>query len=58
MPVAARLPVYEEVLGDGERGLLFEPRDVETLAAQLARLVADAALRSGCATRAAPLRER
>ena len=22
--VAARLPVYEEVLGDGERGLLFE----------------------------------
>ena len=29
------------MLGDGERGLLFEPGDVDTLAAQLARLVAD-----------------
>jgi glycosyltransferase involved in cell wall biosynthesis len=45
VPVAARLPVYEEVLGEGERGLLFEPRDVETLAAQLARLAEDPALR-------------
>ncbi len=45
VPVASRLPVYEEVLGDGERGLLFEPGDVETLAAQLARLVADDGLR-------------
>jgi glycosyltransferase involved in cell wall biosynthesis len=45
VPVAARLPVYEEVLHDGEAGLLFEPRDVETLAAQLQRLAADPALR-------------
>jgi hypothetical protein len=44
IPVAARLPVYEEVVRDGEAGLLFEPRDVETLAAQLARLAADPAL--------------
>jgi glycosyltransferase involved in cell wall biosynthesis len=37
--VASRLPVYEEVLADGERGLLFEPGEIETLAAQLERLV-------------------
>jgi glycosyltransferase involved in cell wall biosynthesis len=45
VPVAARLPVYEEVVRDGEAGLLFEPRDVETLTAQLARLAAEPALR-------------
>jgi predicted metal-dependent phosphoesterase TrpH/glycosyltransferase involved in cell wall biosynthesis len=45
--VASRLPVYDELLGEGERGLLFEPRDTDTLAAQLGRLVADAALRKG-----------
>jgi predicted metal-dependent phosphoesterase TrpH/glycosyltransferase involved in cell wall biosynthesis len=41
VPLAARLPVYEEALGDGERGLLFEPKDVDMLAAQLSRLVGD-----------------
>ena len=45
VPVAARLPVYEEVLRDGELGLLFEPADAETLAAQLTRLLTDDALR-------------
>ena len=45
VPVAARLPVYEEVLADGDLGLLFEPGDVETLSAQLGRLVTDAGLR-------------
>ena len=45
VPLAARLPVYEEAVGDGEHGLLFEPGDVETLGAQLARLVADEPLR-------------
>jgi glycosyltransferase involved in cell wall biosynthesis len=44
VPLASRLHVYEEVLGDGERGLLFEPGDVDTLAAQLARLAGDRAL--------------
>ncbi|HEU0024720.1 MAG TPA: glycosyltransferase [Thermoleophilaceae bacterium] len=39
VPVAARLPQYEEVLRDGELGLLFEPRDALTLAAQLERLL-------------------
>jgi hypothetical protein len=45
VPLASRLEVYEEVLADGDRGLLFEPGDVDTLAAQLARLAEDAALR-------------
>ena len=39
VPVASRLPLYEDMLEDGERGLLFEPGDVDTLTAQLTRLV-------------------
>ena len=35
VPLAARLPVYEEVLADGERGRFFEPGDADTLAGQL-----------------------
>src|SRR4051812_22051217 len=46
VPVASRLPVYEEALDDGAAGLLFEPRDTETLAAQLARLVRERELRT------------
>jgi predicted metal-dependent phosphoesterase TrpH len=42
LPVVSRLPQYEEAVRDGELGLLFEPRDAETLAAQLERLVSDA----------------
>ena len=45
VPVAARLPAYAEVLRDGELGLLFEPGDVETLTAQIERLLTDAELR-------------
>jgi hypothetical protein len=44
--VATRLPVYEEVLEEGAAGLLFEARDTDTLAAQLARLVGDDDLRA------------
>jgi glycosyltransferase involved in cell wall biosynthesis len=44
VPVTSALPVYREVLGDGERGLLFDAGDAEMLAAQLARLVADRGL--------------
>jgi predicted metal-dependent phosphoesterase TrpH/glycosyltransferase involved in cell wall biosynthesis len=44
VPVAARLPAYEEVLRDGELGLLFEPGDVDVLAGQLERLVRDPGL--------------
>jgi predicted metal-dependent phosphoesterase TrpH/glycosyltransferase involved in cell wall biosynthesis len=46
VPVAARLPVYEEALRDGELGLLFEPLDLELLAAQLTRVIADGELRA------------
>jgi hypothetical protein len=51
--VASRLPVYEEVLADGERGLLFEPGETETLAAHLQGLLADSATlkRTAAATR-------
>jgi len=41
VPVAARLPQYEESLADGELGLLFEPRDTVTLAGQIERLLSD-----------------
>jgi glycosyltransferase involved in cell wall biosynthesis len=47
VPVASRLRTYEEALADGERGLLFELRDADTLAGQLERLVSDASLRGG-----------
>ena len=56
-PLASRLPVYEEALGVGAHGLLFEPRDIDTLAAQLQRLVDDATLRTSLVKAAAPLRE-
>jgi hypothetical protein len=42
--VASRLPVYEEVLAEGERGLMFEPGEVQTLAAHLEQLIGDPAL--------------
>jgi glycosyltransferase involved in cell wall biosynthesis len=45
VPVVSRLPEYEEALDDGERGLLFEPRDAYMLGAQLQRLITDRDLR-------------
>jgi glycosyltransferase involved in cell wall biosynthesis len=56
VPLASRLGVYEEVLADGERGLLFEPGDVDTLAAQLARLAGDRALCDRLVSAAEPFR--
>jgi predicted metal-dependent phosphoesterase TrpH/glycosyltransferase involved in cell wall biosynthesis len=53
VPVAARLPQYEEVLRDGDLGLLFEPRDSVTLAAQLTRLVSEPQLVRGLVERRA-----
>jgi glycosyltransferase involved in cell wall biosynthesis len=44
VPVASRLPAYEELLGDGEHGFAFEPGDVETLSSHLTRLIAEPAL--------------
>jgi predicted metal-dependent phosphoesterase TrpH/glycosyltransferase involved in cell wall biosynthesis len=51
VPVASRLPQYEELMLDGELGPLFEPRDALTLAAQLERLLSDPALVSNYAGR-------
>jgi hypothetical protein len=57
VPVASRLPVYEELLGEGEYGLEFEPGEVDTLASHLERLGTEPALRERKRTEAAPLRE-
>jgi predicted metal-dependent phosphoesterase TrpH/glycosyltransferase involved in cell wall biosynthesis len=56
VPIAARLPAYEEVLGDGELGLLFEPGDVDVLAGQLERAAREPALLDGLRERAAAAR--
>jgi predicted metal-dependent phosphoesterase TrpH/glycosyltransferase involved in cell wall biosynthesis len=45
VPVVSDLELYSELVGDGERGMLFPIGDVLTLAAQLERLCADPALR-------------
>jgi glycosyltransferase involved in cell wall biosynthesis len=58
VPLASRTLVYDEVLAAGERGLLFEPGDVDTLAAQLGRLLADPQLRDRLRAAAQPLRAR
>ena len=58
VPVAARLPVYEDVLQDGELGPLFEPGDADTLAAQLVRLIEDPGLRARLRKAAGPARAR
>jgi predicted metal-dependent phosphoesterase TrpH/glycosyltransferase involved in cell wall biosynthesis len=56
VPVASRLPVYEDVLRDGDLGLLFEPRDADTLAAQITRLVREPGLRGDLARNVAGVR--
>jgi glycosyltransferase involved in cell wall biosynthesis len=56
--LASRVPVYEELLGVGAHGLLFEPRDIDTLAAQLMRLIDEPDLRARRVGAAAPLRAR
>ena len=45
VPVASRLSIYEELIGDGERGLLFPPGDAVTLGGQLERLITEPRLR-------------
>ena len=47
VPVVSDLELYQELVGDGERGLLFPLGDAQTLAAQLLRLSRDAELRGG-----------
>jgi glycosyltransferase involved in cell wall biosynthesis len=45
VPVVSDLELYRELVGEGERGLLFPAGDVITLTAQLERLCGDRALR-------------
>jgi glycosyltransferase involved in cell wall biosynthesis len=47
VPVVSDLEIYRELVGEGERGLLFPLGDVLTLTAQLERLCRDATLREG-----------
>jgi glycosyltransferase involved in cell wall biosynthesis len=54
VPLVSRLPVYEEVTGDGERGIVFEIRDPDALAAGLANLVTAAGLRERLRAAARP----
>jgi glycosyltransferase involved in cell wall biosynthesis len=56
VPVASRLPVYEELLAEGRYGFEFEPRDPETLAAHLQTLITDPGLRARCQKAADGLR--
>jgi glycosyltransferase involved in cell wall biosynthesis len=45
VPIVSNLELYRELVGEGERGLLFPLGDVLTLAAQLERLCRDVPLR-------------
>jgi glycosyltransferase involved in cell wall biosynthesis len=58
IPVASHLAPYEEVVSrDEDLGLLFEPGDVDTLAAQLERLIRDDGLRETLRERARDRRD-
>jgi predicted metal-dependent phosphoesterase TrpH/glycosyltransferase involved in cell wall biosynthesis len=58
VPVASRLGAYEELLGQGEYGFEFEPGDVQTLSAHLARLIEEPEIRASSRARAQELRPR
>ncbi len=49
--VASRLPAYEEILHDGEWGLIYEPGETQTLTAHLARLLSAPAVLAQMAAR-------
>jgi predicted metal-dependent phosphoesterase TrpH/glycosyltransferase involved in cell wall biosynthesis len=46
VPVASQLPLYQELIGEGERGLLFPAGDALTLTGQLQRLIDEPGLRA------------
>ena len=52
IPVASQLDVYQELTGDGERGLLFPLGDAQTLAGQITRLAESSETRSELQTNA------
>ena len=53
VPIVSHLELYEEVVGDGEHGLIFPVGDTLTLAAQIERLATDGDLRDGLVANAA-----
>lgn len=57
VPIAARTPVYDEVLREGDLGLHFELGDVDVLAAQLERAITDQVLREKLVAAGAEARE-
>jgi len=56
MPGVSRLPAYEELLGDGEYGLEFEPGEVQVLGSHLTRLCTDPELLRSSRDQVASLR--
>ena len=54
VPVASGLPVYEELLGEGSRGLVYPPGDSQTLASRLSQLLTDPGLLDAMRVRAKP----
>jgi glycosyltransferase involved in cell wall biosynthesis len=56
VPVASSLAVYEELLAEGERGMLFAANEPLTLAARLEQVIRDRDLRARLAGAGAPLR--
>ena len=57
VPVASRLPVYEELLDEGQHGLAFEPGDAQTLSSHLARLLSEPELLASMRGRLAAARD-
>ncbi|MGH2954471.1 MAG: PHP domain-containing protein, partial [Solirubrobacterales bacterium] len=51
VPVVSHLPLYEELIREGELGLAFPPGDAITLAGQLERLIGERGLRRQLARR-------
>ena len=57
VPVASRLPVYAELLSEGDYGLQFEPGDVQTLGSHLEKLISEPQLLDGARDRLEGLQE-
>ena len=58
VPVASGLPVYQELLAEGSRGLVYPPGDPQTLASQLTRLLSEPSLLDQIRERAEPFARR